>query len=126
MLIPYIKKEFNPNIVDSIDRLSKLAEQEDSYIQDMLKQTYKHVLIECGKDEIILNLKSFNKEHYFMRSKILLHAIQILFGTTKGIEKVHVEDIIKLCERNVGNKFLTPNKNTKVDVGKGKIRISKI
>ena len=126
LLIPYLKKEFNPNIIDAINRLSKLAKQEDLYIEDMLLRTYEHILIECGKDVIVLNLKLFNKEHYFMRSKILLHAIQNLFGTTKGIEKVHVEDIIKLCERNVGNKFLTPNKNTKVDVRKGKLTISKI
>ena len=33
---------------------------------------------------------------------------------TKGIEKTHIEDIIKLCEKNIGNKYLTPNKNIKV------------
>ena len=32
----------------------------------------------------------------------------------KDIEKVHIEDILKLCENNVGNKYLTPNKNIKV------------
>ena len=41
--------------------------------------------------------------------------------TTQNIEKIHIEDIIKLCERNIGNKYLTPNKNIKVKVGKGKI-----
>lgn len=126
LLIPYIKKEFNPNIIDSIDRLSELAEQEESYIEDMLRQTYKQLLVESGKDVVVLDLKQFNKVHYFMRSKVLLNAIESLFGTTKGIEKVHIEDIIKLCERNVGNKFLMPNKNTKVEVGKGRINISKI
>lgn len=124
LLIPYIKKEFNPNIVESISRLSDLATQENNYVENMLKQTYKQVLIEEGIDCIVLNLKLFNKQDYYMRSRILLQAIQELFGTTKGIEKVHIEDLIKLCERNIGNKFLMPNKNTKIEVGRGKIMIS--
>ena len=42
-------------------------------------------------------------------------------GSTQGIEKIHIEDIIKLCQNNVGNKFLTPNKNLKVLVKDKKI-----
>ncbi len=38
-----------------------------------------------------------------------------------GIEKIHVEDLIKLCEKNIGNKYLMPNKNLKVLVKDGKI-----
>ena len=34
-------------------------------------------------------------------------------GSSEGIEKIHIEDIIKLCSNNIGNKFLTPNKNIK-------------
>lgn len=49
-----------------------------------------------------------------------------MFGTTKGIEKKHIEDIINLCSKNIGNKYLTPNKNTKIFVGHGEIEISKI
>ena len=62
----------------------------------------------------------------FIKSKIILLCVQKLFGTTKGIEKVHIEDIIKLCEKNIGNKYMTPNKNLKVAVNKRKILISKI
>lgn len=34
---------------------------------------------------------------------------------------VHVNDIIELCENNIGNKYLTPNKNIKIAVNKGKM-----
>ncbi len=32
----------------------------------------------------------------------------------KELKKIHIDDIIKLCERNIGNKYLTPNKNLKI------------
>ena len=51
----------------------------------------------------------------------MLYTISRLFGTTKGIEKIHIEDIIKLCEKNIGNKYLTPNKNIKILVKEHKI-----
>ena len=49
-----------------------------------------------------------------------------MFGDTKGIEKVHIEDIIKLCNNNIGNKYLTPNKKTKIVIENKKIKIIRL
>ena len=46
--------------------------------------------------------------------------------TRKAIEKKHIEDIIKLCSNNIGNKFLTPNKNIKFLVKDKKIYITRL
>ena len=66
-------------------------------------------------------LKKFNKLEKVIKSRLVLYTIMSIFGTTKGIEKVHVDDIIKLCDNNIGNKYLTPNKNIKVFVKDHKI-----
>ena len=68
-----------------------------------------------------MNLKKFNLEEKVIKSKILLYTITRLMGNTQGVYKIHIEDIIKLCENNVGNKFLTPNKNIKILVKNHKI-----
>ena len=47
-------------------------------------------------------------------------------GSTDRIEKIHIEDIIKLCNNNIGNKYLTPNKNLKVLVKNKRIFFIKI
>ena len=126
LLIPYLEKEFNPNIIDSVSRLSDLATQENCYIEKVLNETFSVLLREEQNSCIVLDLKLFNAQDLFIRSRILLLSIQKIFGTTKGIEKIHIDDVIKLCERNIGNKYLTPNKNTKIAVSKGEITISKI
>ena len=82
------------------------------------KQTYT---FNEEKKQIVMDLKGFNKQEKVIKSRLLLYTISRLFGTTKGIEKVHIEDIIKLCEKNIGNKYLTPNKNIKVLVKNQKI-----
>ena len=123
MLIPYIEENFNPNIVDSLNRLSTIATKEDEYIHKIVENSFKNIVItaDMGKKEIILDLKKFNELDEVIKSRLILYTISEILGTSQGIEKIHIEDIIKLCGNNIGNKYLMPNKNIKIFVKKGKI-----
>ncbi len=114
VVIPYIKQEFNPNIIQTIDRLSDLVKEEDNYLQMEVEKKYKELIIQESSKEFILDLKKFNQQEKVIKSRILLYTISRLLGSTKGIERIHIEDIIKLCSNNIGNKYLTPNKNIKI------------
>ena len=121
IVIPFIKKEFNPNIIQTMDRLSDLVKEEDEYLENVVEEKYKEYVQQEEKKQIVMDLKGFNKQEKVIKSRLLLYTISRLFGTTKGIEKIHIEDIIKLCEKNIGNKYLTPNKNIKILVKNQKI-----
>lgn len=121
IVIPYVKREFNPNIIETLNRLSELVADEENYIEKQVKKIYKEVLIFENQKEIVLDLKGFNNQEKVIKSRIILYTITRLFGTSKEIAKVHIEDIIKLCKNNIGNKYLTPNKNIKILVKNHKI-----
>ena len=121
VVIPYIKNEFNENIVKTISRLSELVSEEEDYMDKQIKKIYKDILITEEKSEIQLDLRKFNNQEKVIKSRLILYTITRSFGSSEGIEKVHVEDIIKLCSNNIGNKFLTPNKNIKILVKNHKI-----
>lgn len=121
IIIPYIKKEFNPNIIETMDRLSNLVKEEDEYLEKLVETKYKQFIKEESSKQITLDLKKFNNEEKVIKSRLLLYTISRLLGSTKGIEKVHIEDIIKLCQNNIGNKYLMPNKNIKILVKNHKI-----
>ena len=135
IVLPYIQKEFNPNFIDTLNRLSSIVKEENNYLKKITEQAYKDILVEenlkpekdvyKSKDlpTIILDLKKFCSLDRVIQKRIILYAINKLFGSTKGIEKIHIEDIIKLCNKNIGNKYLTPNKNTKVVIKNKKIYI---
>lgn len=120
-LIPYIKREFNPNIIETIDRLSNLILIEENYMQELTEKNFNEILELQSDKEIILNLKKFNLLNNIIKSRIILYTIKRLFGTSQGIEKIHIDDIIKLCGNNIGNKYLMPNKNIKILVKNKKI-----
>ena len=45
---------------------------------------------------------------------MVFYIIGLLLGSPTGISKIHIEDIIEMCEKNIGNKYLKPNKSVKV------------
>ena len=125
IVIPYIQKEFNPNIIKTLGRISEIVTEEDDYLNKIVEEKYNEMLVSHNEDEIILDLKMFNIQEIVIKKRLIIYTITNLMGSSKGIEKVHIEDIIKLCENNIGNKYLTPNKNIKIFVNKGKIFVSR-
>lgn len=125
-LIPYIEKEFNQNIIQTINRLSELATEENDYLEKLTKNTYNEIKISDEEETITLNLKKFNNLELVIKRRIILYTINETLHTTKGIEKTNIDDIIKLCANNIGNKYLMPIKEIKIFVGKGKIQFIKI
>ena len=125
IVIPYIKQEFNPNIIDTITRLSEIITEENQYLIKQTEQTYQEVLIEEKENQIILKLKEFNKLETVIKNRMILYTITRLRGSSTGIEKIHIEDIIKLCQNNIGNKYLVPNKGLKVLIKDKKIHFIK-
>lgn len=134
--IPFIKEELNPNIIDTITRLSEIARDDIEYLDLQTKKAYDDLVLyenfddnDCYDEEIgpkiVLNLKKFNILNKAIEKRVILFSINKLFGTTKGIEKVHIEDILKLCNNNIGNKFLSPNKETKIVIKNKKIYLKR-
>ena len=126
IVIPYIKNEFNPNFINTLDRLSNVITEEDEYMKKKTIEVYNEIRIQEKEGYIVLDLKEFNKQEEVIRKRLIIYTIAQTIGSAQNIEKVNIEDIIKLCSNNIGNKYLTPNKNIKISVGKGQVVFEKI
>ena len=128
IVIPYIKKEFNPNIINTINRLSIISQEESKYIDIKTKEAFEKVTLESSLDgeSVVLSLDLFNSLDLVIKRRLILYTINSIFGNTTRIEKVHIDDIIAMCTKNIGNKFLMPNKNLKVLLKSKKIYFMKV
>ena len=124
--IPYIMQEFNPNIIETIDRLSIVISEEDDYLNNEIMDIYNKIKIKEEIGYIVLNLKEFNKKDKVIKKRLILYTINKTIGNVQNIDMINIDDIIKLCENNIGNKYLTPNKNIKILVNKNQIFFEKI
>lgn len=117
-----MQKEFNPNIIEGLNRLSSLASEEEQFINKIVENEYEKVLISGDNEEkVIFDLKKFNQLDNVIKSRLIIYTIGKVYGKVNGIEKIHIDDIIKMCSNNIGNKYMTPKAGIKIYVKKGKI-----
>lgn len=118
-LLPYLK-ELNPNIIQNLSRLSKIVKNEKEYINSETKKVYNKITKQSlGKIE--MELKDFQKLNTALKENLVIYAITKLLGDARNVEKVNIDDIIEMADKNIGNKYMEINKNLKILIKNKKI-----
>lgn len=125
-LIPYIEKNINSNVVSNINRMSEIISDEERFIKEQVNISYEACKVKEFDDKLVCNLKEFNKLDNVIKRRLIIKFIIKVLGNAKDIERVHIEDILKLCSNNIGKKYTMPNKHIKVYVDKGKVEFIKM
>ncbi|NLO82549.1 MAG: tRNA lysidine(34) synthetase TilS [Clostridiales bacterium] len=95
-LIPYIQKNFNPNIVDVLVRMGVLIRDEDEFLDHYCREQYERMTVFTGQNnEIGLDLKAFLSCHIAVRRRILRMALERLRGL-EGIQANHIDGVINM------------------------------
>ena len=126
IVIPYIKNEFNPNIIKTLNRLSEIIKEEDEYVQSETEKIFKEILLTDEKNKIEFDPRKFNEQEKVIQKNLILLAIKKVKGSIQGIEKVNIDDIIKLCNNNIGNKLIRPTKQLEIGIKNKRIYIKNI
>ncbi|WP_138203410.1 tRNA lysidine(34) synthetase TilS [Haloimpatiens lingqiaonensis] len=106
-LIPYMEKNFNKDIVNTINRFANLTWKDNEYIDLSAKDKYKEYCgSECGR--IILRKELF-KEHEAILSRVLRIALNELKGNLYDLETKHIYDIIHIQKGDTGKQITLPN-----------------
>jgi len=58
--------------------------------------------------------KKFQELDNVIKSRLIPYIINDISKVEYNAQKIHIEDIIKLCNNNVGNKYLVPDKKIKI------------
>ena len=124
IVIPYIKDEFNPNIVDTLKRLSDIIKEDEEYLEQKTEESFERLASREG-EKISFVVRDFNNEDRVIQKRLIQKAIKEVAGSLNEIDKINIEDIIKLCNNNIGNKYMYPNKNVKVEMKDKRIYIYK-
>ena len=114
-------KEFNPNIVETLSRTSKIVKENNDFVTQESAKTYTKIAKKEGRNLVNFELADFNKLENSIRTNLIIYTINDLLGSVKDISKVNIDDVIELANNNVGNKYIFIKKNLKVSVNKGLI-----
>lgn len=94
-LIPYMKDNFNDNIVESIVRMSSNIKNDSDYIEENTIEAFNKVA-QNNENSVSINVDEYEKLHIAIKSRIIRKAIENLCGSTKNIEQKHIEDVFEL------------------------------
>lgn len=106
-LIPYIKKNFNEDIIESVNRMSETIKIDNDFINEISKQIYRKYC-KNTKDKVIIYKEAFN-ENEAVLTRIIRMALEHLKGDLRNFEKIHIYDIIKIQKHTTGKKIMLPN-----------------
>lgn len=122
-LIPKIENEYNPNIIDTINRMAEKISEDMDFIDSIAKEEYANMIINKTKDSVRLNIREFKNKKLAIKNRIILLAIEEILGTIKGIESKHLEEISNLLDNSItGKKFEIGNKFV-INIEKNKVAI---
>ncbi len=106
-LLPYIKDNFNKDIIETLNRLSKLVEKDNDYIEKVVLEKYDVYCSRVSKDEFVINKEAF-KEHEAILTRIIRKALNDFNGSLYNLEKIHIYDIINLQSQGTGKLLNLP------------------
>lgn len=106
-VIPYIKENFNPDIVESLNKLEAAVKRDNEYLGIISSKKYKEY---CKKrnDKIIISAEAF-KEHEAILTRIIRLSLKELLGNLYNIDSKHIYDIIKVQRGSTGKAIMLPN-----------------
>lgn len=107
-ILPYMKENFNSDIVDSINRMGILLQEDNNYISKKVEEIYEEICYLKG-ESIYIKKDILNMDRtIYMR--VIRKAIKNLQGSSHDFELKHIQDIIDLFSYKTGKQIDLPNK----------------
>jgi len=125
MLIPLLKKEFNPKIGESLNRLGEIMRSEDAWLNHLINPIFEKTVIRSKDDRIILSMPELAKLNIAPQRRVLRKAIQQVKGDLRRITYTQIRSISTLLENDPGDGRLDLPGRIRVAKKFGQLIISK-
>lgn len=99
-LIPYIEKNFNPNIIDTMWRLSEISSVDSDFLNEHAQDTYKNVVRKENDCRVILDAKKLLNLHPSMLQRVIRNSILNINKSLQGITEAQISNAIGLIEKS--------------------------
>lgn len=104
ILIPLIRKEFNPNFINTVTDNSQMIYEDSAYIDSLADKVFTNAV---ENDEIqISKLLPLNIS---IARRVIRRMLKNVYGGLNNISSVYIDDILKLCEKHTGKSINLPD-----------------
>lgn len=121
-LIPYIEKNFNSNIMSTLQRLSDIVTIENDFLNEEAEKELLKIAI-IGENGIEYNINKMHDIHPALLRRVIRIGIEKLTGSLKGIEYRNIESVVDLLTKSTGAAAILPQ-NIKAYISYNKLILS--
>lgn len=93
-LIPFLEKEFNPDIKAGIERLSGIIGQEDEFLDQLARTALDSAATERKKEQIKLSVPAINKLDPALGARVIRAALLSIKQNLRRISHTHIKEIL--------------------------------
>ncbi len=107
-LIPYIQKNFNPNIMMALSRFSGLIKDENDFLEAEA-ESKMNMMAEIEDDRVVIDAKQLLSVHAALQRRIIRRSIEKLAKTLNGFDFKHYEGVVQLADKTTGAAIILPH-----------------
>jgi len=96
-LLPHLQSEYNPEIIDALDRLSHILRQEEMFWDSETKVHFNNCLIKTEPFCLTFSKPLMSNIHPALLNRVLRKAIKTIKKDLKRISLAHINDIVDFC-----------------------------
>lgn len=105
-LIPYLKENYNPQIVDSLVKTSNILKEDEEYLNNLSSKIFSEIKKEVSINSIQIKLNEINKLKKPIKIRILKMVSKKLLNKKDIWSYINLNDIINLCNNKETGKSL--------------------
>lgn len=107
-ILPYAETEICGGAAAHIANAAEIVREAETYIQKQTENAYRETAKE-QENSIVFDIASLRKEDIFMQKQLLLYALSRILEARKDIGAAHIEDILKLTEKQGNGELFLPD-----------------
>lgn len=107
LLIPFIKKNFNPRISEALCRMASIFRQEADFLREHTSSLLD-LSAQIGENQVRINAKKLVSQPPYILKHLLREAVKVVKGDLSDVTFEHTENLFSLLEKPSGSSIILP------------------
>lgn len=108
-LIPKLKNDYNPSVIDVINRASKIFSGADEFIKKHIATTLKNYVKKKNNNRFSINISLLKSLDDFLQGEIIQSAVTTIFKT-QNLNMQTIDRIVSLMDSPIGSRVEISNR----------------
>ncbi len=125
-LIPYLEKNFNPGIQETLYRMSESMYRDKKIIEKYVELKFNDVLVKKEKERVVLDLGVLRDMEQGEAGRVVRRAVEELKGNTVNVEMKHIDYTVDFMRTGSTGKKIDLSQGFTAEISYGNFIINKI